>query len=139
MSVEQSTAASTGLRLDKWLWFARFYKTRSLAAKAVAAGHVRLNGARIKPSRAVVVGDTLAVHRGIDVLECAVRALPARRGSATEARRCYEETEQSRGRRELRQMERRAMAGALARPTEGRPDKRTRRMLRDRFRGSENR
>jgi len=139
MSAETAIADSAGLRIDKWLWFARFFKTRSLAAKAVTAGHVRVNGGRVKPARAVAVGDVLIVRRGTDLIECNVTGLPVRRGSAGEAREAYSETDASVARRESRQAERRAMAATLLRPTEGRPDKRTRRMLRDRFRGSADR
>jgi len=139
MSAEGATTDSSGLRIDKWLWFARFFKTRSLAAKAVTAGHVRVNGGRVKPARALAIGDLLTVRRGADVIECNVTALPTRRGSAGEARQAYSETDASVARRESRQAERRAMSATLLRPTEGRPDKRTRRMLRDRFRGSADR
>ena len=136
MSAESREADDTSLRIDKWLWFARFFKTRSLAAKAVTAGHVRVNGMRVKPSRAVALGDALNVQRGAELTECNVVALPARRGSATEARQCYLETEESIARRETRALERKSLATALGQPTKGRPDKRTRRMLRERVRGS---
>ena len=139
MSAESGTVAAAGLRIDKWLWFARFFKTRSLAAGAVVGGHIRVNGNRVKPSRTVLVGDTLNIQRGTERIECSVIALPLRRGSATEARRCYVETRESIARRELRALERRAMAGVCASPTKGRPDKRTRAMLRERFRDSRDR
>ena len=137
MSSEKSSAETPSLRIDKWLWFVRFFKTRSLAAKAVSGGHVRLNGARIKPSHVVVVGDVLKVQRGTDLIECSVVQLPQRRGAAAEASQCYMESEESVARRALRATERKAMAAVLRQPTVGRPDKRTRRMLRDRFRGSQ--
>jgi ribosome-associated heat shock protein Hsp15 len=125
---------SAELRVDKWLWCTRFFKTRSLAAKAVSGGHVRVNGARVKPSREVSVGDALAIQRGTDQIECVVRAVPQRRGPANEAQACYEETPESIARREKRADERRAFAAVYTQPTAGKPDKRTRRMLRSRFR-----
>ena len=135
MSAEVAADAAA-LRIDKWLWFSRFYKTRSLAAKAVSGGHVRINGQRIKPSREVVVGDTLAVQRGSDLLECLVQGIPQRRGPAAQTREFWEETAESAERRSVQVLQRRAMAAMNARPTQGRPDKRTRRLLRDRVRGS---
>ena len=136
MSSDRSRVDAPSLRIDKWLWFVRFFKTRSLAARAVSGGHVRLNGSRIKPSHVVVVGDVLKVQRGTDLLECRVEQLPQRRGSAAEAGLCYAESEESLARRAMRETQRKAMAAVLSQPTTGRPDKRTRRMLRERFRGS---
>lgn len=118
-----------GLRIDRWLWQARFYKSRALATEAVAGGHVRLNGVRVKPARVVQPGDRLEVSRGGRVLECVVRAIPARRGPAPEARLAYEETPESIARGERHAEAMRLGAGAAPRP-EGRPDKRERRQLR---------
>lgn len=132
-----TSRAATALRIDKWLWCVRFYKTRSLAAQAVTGGHVRLNGARIKPSRDVSVGDRLSIQRGTEQIDCAVVGMPQRRGPAREAQACYEETPESAARREKQSAERRAFAAVYAQPTPGKPDKRTRRMLRSRFRESE--
>ena len=122
------------LRIDKWLWCTRFFKTRSLAAKAVSGGHVRLNGARVKASRDVMVGDALSIQRGSERIDCTVLAVPQRRGPASEAQSCYAETAESVARREQHAAERRALAAVYSQPTPGRPDKRTRRMLRSRFR-----
>ncbi|HMB74314.1 MAG TPA: RNA-binding S4 domain-containing protein [Gammaproteobacteria bacterium] len=136
MSAEDSSGAGDSLRIDKWLWCARFYKTRSLAAQAVNGGHVRVNGARVKPARDLVVGDELAIVRGSERIECTVLALPGRRGPAGEARACYRESDESIAKRESRALEHRALSAVLRQPTAGRPDKKTRRLLRERFRGS---
>jgi ribosome-associated heat shock protein Hsp15 len=116
------------LRVDKWLWCARFFRTRSLAAVAVAGGKVHVNEERVKPSRVIRPGDRLEVTVGFDVISIAVRSIPRRRGPATEARLCYEETPASIDRRE-RIREQRRLATMAAPQTEGRPDKRTRREL----------
>jgi ribosome-associated heat shock protein Hsp15 len=116
------------MRLDKWLWAARFYKTRSLAQQAIEAGRVRLGGERVKPSRAVGPGDLLAIRVQEFDWEVAVRGLSERRGPALEARRLYEESEQSRRRRESVLAERR-LAVEPARALQGRPTKRDRRAL----------
>src|SRR6056297_2831826 len=117
------------LRIDKWLWHTRFFKTRGLAAKAVAGGHVHVNGERVKASRTVRVGDRLEITRDRLTWRLTVLTLPPRRGPAREAEACYHEEEGSRLEREalietLRQ-DRRAMPR-----TDGRPDKHTRRELR---------
>ncbi len=115
-------------RIDKWLWCARFFKTRSLAAQAVSGGKVHINGERVKPAHSVRVGDRLSiVIDGADA-EFDVIGLPERRGPASEARTHYAETPDSVTRREkLREQHRLA---ELTRPRpEGRPDKRDRRKL----------
>jgi ribosome-associated heat shock protein Hsp15 len=116
-------------RIDRWLWCARFFKSRSAAADAVRAGHVRLNGNRVKPAHDVKIGDVLAIARG-DAPERDIRvaAIPARRGPAAEAVGCYVESPESLERSRLA-AEQRALRPAFAPPTEGRPDKRTRRLL----------
>ena len=116
------------LRADKWLWCARFFKSRSLAAEAVAGGKVHVNGQRVKPSRPVRTGDLLEITVGHEVHTVEVRAIPARRGPATEARLCYEETAESQARRE-RSREQRRLAALAAPQTQERPDKHTRREL----------
>lgn len=120
--------AVEALRIDKWLWCARFFKSRSLAAEAVAGGKVHLNAQRVKPSRAVQAGDVLEITLGVDVATVKVRAIPVRRGPAAEARLCYEETPESLARRE-RYREQRRLAAMAAPQTDGRPDKHTRREL----------
>jgi ribosome-associated heat shock protein Hsp15 len=133
MTDRDATGGVAGsLRIDRWLWCARFFKTRSLAARAVEAGHVRLNGQRSKAARAVRVGDVLAIAKGAVDFEICVTGIPARRGPAKEAAQCYEESRESELKRQQREAERRALAGLLSPPTKGRPDKRTRRLLRSR-------
>ena len=118
----------TRVRIDKWLWCARFYKSRSAASEAVAGGRVHVNGERVKPSRAIGVGDHLAITQGPAKRELVVRALPERRGPAAAAQACYEETPQSIERRE-RLRESQALAAAMTPRPDSRPDKRERRLL----------
>jgi ribosome-associated heat shock protein Hsp15 len=120
-------AAPSALRIDRWLWCARFYKTRSLAAHAVRDGNVRLNGRRVKPAQNVKVGDSLAIDRSPDECAITVLALPGRRGPSAEAQSCYVETPESIERRTLEAQER--AAALTGPPTDSRPDKRTRRLL----------
>jgi ribosome-associated heat shock protein Hsp15 len=115
------------VRLDRWLWAARFFKTRSLAQQAIAGGHVHLNGQRVKAARAVRPGDRLEITRGEERFEIHVLALAARRGPATVARSLYEETDASAAARAAAQQLRRDLAGS--RPPASRPDKRDRRRL----------
>ena len=122
-----------GVRLDKWLWAARFYKTRSLATAAINAGEVRVARERVKPARDVRVGDELQVRRGDDVMDIVVRELSSVRGAAPVAQRLYDETGESRQRR-ARAAERRALAREPALDLRGRPTKRDARELR-RLRG----
>lgn len=131
MSDEPGTA-DQALRVDRWLWCVRFFKTRSLAAEAVKAGHVKINGQRTKAAHDVKVGDALQVVKGRNRFEVQVERIPPRRGPAAEAERCYTETPESIERRAQARSRRREPA--LAAPTSGRPDKRTRRLLRRRQR-----
>jgi ribosome-associated heat shock protein Hsp15 len=121
------------MRLDKWLWAARFYRTRSLAQEAIEAGRVRLGGERVKPSKEVRPGDRLAIRVQDLEWEVAVRALSERRGPAAEARLLYEEAEASRAAREALVAQRR-IAREPAFGLDGRPTKHDRRALR-RLRG----
>lgn len=116
------------VRLDKWLWAARFFKTRSLAAQAIAAGHVRLNGSRAKAAKNPAPGDTLEITKGTATWTVHVCELSARRRGAAEAQTLYQETEESQLRRERLAAELRAnpLAGLDSR---GRPSKRDRRRL----------
>jgi len=120
--------AGEALRVDRWLWCARLYKSRSLASQAVAGGRVHLNGARVKAAHAVRPGDRLSVSEGGLEREFTVRAIPARRGPAPEARACYEESAASVARAERIGEARRLAALTTPRP-EGRPDKKERRDL----------
>ncbi len=120
--------ANDRTRLDKWLWAARFYKTRSLAKAAVEGGKVHLNGARVKAAKEVVPGDTLTVTRGEVEQTVIIVAISARRGSAGIAATLYDETETSIDRRERQRAERRMLAAGLRIP-KIRPNKRQRRAL----------
>ena len=118
------------LRIDKWLWAARFYKTRSLAAQAVAGGKVQLNGARVKPARAVKPGDELEIHKSGFEYQIRVVLLSARRGPAKEARTLYEESEESQQKRDALREQHRLAAATMPHPRR-KPDKKARRQLRD--------
>ena len=129
--MEQQPPETAGLRIDKWLWCARFYKSRSQATTAVAGGLVHVNGERVKPSRAVHVDDRIEITRDELRVEVLIRGLPARRGPAPEARTHYVETDASIAARE-QQRERARLAPPAP---DGRPDKHARRLLRDLRRG----
>ncbi|MEW5942227.1 MAG: S4 domain-containing protein [Pseudomonadota bacterium] len=116
------------IRLDKWLWAARFFKTRSLAAQAVEGGKVHCNGARVKPARAVSVGDELRIRQGPFELTVTVRALSQRRGPAPEAALLYEETAESRMARETLAEQLRAQPEPNS-ARKGRPTKKARRHI----------
>lgn len=122
------------MRIDRWLWCARWFKTRSLAAGAVRGGQVRLEGQRIKAGREVRIGDELDIRRGDALIQLCVRKLPSRRGPPAEAAALYAETPGSIRRREAQAEARRAAPRPLP-ATRGRPDKRTRRLVRDQRRG----
>lgn len=128
MSDEQIEETSEPIRIDRWLWAARFFKTRSLAAEAVAGGKVEINGARAKPSRNVRPGETLNIRKGPFEWTVIVRAVAKNRGSAPQARLLFDETEES--------VRKRAVAAAqmkFERPPEfalpGRPSKKDRRAM----------
>ncbi len=118
---------SVAVRLDKWLWAARFYRTRTRAAEAIHGGHVHVNGLRVKPSRSVNPGDELRITQGAAVFDLVVRGISTKRGSATQARGLYEESEQSICLREQRAAERRLVAASSG--PKKRPDKRARRRI----------
>lgn len=115
-------------RIDKWLWAARFFKTRSLAQASVRGGHVELNGHACKPARGVSTGDRLRIVRGETVFELEVLAISERRGPASEARELYAETAESVAERARRAEQRRLEAD---RAPDGRPGKRDRRRIRE--------
>ena len=94
--------ADTRVRIDKWLWAARFYKTRGLSAEAVDGGKVQVNGERVKPAKVLKTGDALVIRNGPYVWEITVLEMSDRRGPATEAAKLYQETEESRRTREER-------------------------------------
>ena len=114
------------MRIDKWLWAARFFKTRSQASAAVDAGHIDLNGERAKPAKPVKVGDTLRIRAHQNTYVVAVLGLSERRGPASEAQALYAETDESRRERE-RLAEQRRLAPVPAYEEGGRPTKRDRR------------
>lgn len=127
--------AEAGIRLDKWLWAARFFKTRQLAVEAINGGKIELNGQRAKPGKTVRPGARLTIHKGPLEWRVEVLAVARQRGPASEAVLLYTEDEASRERRQALVRERREQ-GAVPGPT-GRPTKRDRRQL-DRFtRGAE--
>ncbi|HET9700875.1 MAG TPA: RNA-binding S4 domain-containing protein [Burkholderiales bacterium] len=118
----------TAVRIDKWLWAARFYKTRSLAQQAVEGGRVKLNGERVKPAREVKPGDLLAVSIGELEWQLTVTGLAERRGSADLARRLYRESDESCARRQA-MAEMRRFTPEPSQAIKGRPTKRERRAL----------
>jgi ribosome-associated heat shock protein Hsp15 len=120
--------SETRVRIDKWLWAARFFKTRSLATDAVQGGRVHVDGARVKPAKDVLVGDRIEVTVGEATIALVVRGLSDKRGPATAAALLYEETEDSRERRE-RERDLRRVAPPPGADLHGRPSKRDRRRL----------
>ena len=129
------TDSARSVRVDKWLWAARFYKTRGLAQDAVAGGKVKLNGERVKPAKELKRGDRVAIRIGEFEWEVAVVALSDKRGSADIARTLYAESEDSRARRTAQVADRRAHAGVWG-ERKGRPTKRERREV-ERFKRGE--
>ena len=121
------SSGPTRLRIDKWLWAARFFKTRSLAKTAIEGGKVQLDGQRVKVSKEIATGDRLIIRQGWDEKEVIVLALSDKRGPAPVAQQLYEETTESVARRQ-RAADARKAAGSLARPSH-RPDKHDRRRL----------
>ncbi len=116
------------VRLDKWLWAARFFKTRTLATDAIDRGQVEVNGNRAKPSRAVKLGDEITVHKGPYEFMVTVQGVSAHRGPASEAQQLYLESDESKRRRaELAEQQR--FASFTAPAPEKRPDKRDRRRI----------
>ena len=119
------------LRIDKWLWAARFYKTRTLAAEEVGKGRIEVNGLEVKPAREVKAGDSVAVRQGPVTRTVVVRGVSATRGSAPVAQKMYEETADSIQARELAAQQRRDAPEPALSITNGRPTKRGRRELDD--------
>jgi ribosome-associated heat shock protein Hsp15 len=131
MGTAQEPSTDSGLRVDKWLWFARFFKSRSQATDAVAGGLVHVNGERVKPSRELRRDDRLHITKDDIRFEVIVTAMPRRRGPANEAVLHYAETPES-----IRVREQRREQSRMAPPApDGRPDKHARRLLRDLRRG----
>tara|TARA_R110000823_G_scaffold198080_7_gene329242 strand:- start:49462 stop:49863 length:402 start_codon:yes stop_codon:yes gene_type:complete len=126
--------APARLRLDKWLWAARFFKTRSLAKAAIEGGKIQLQGQKVKVSKEIAVGDVLKVRQGWDEKIVVVKALSDQRRGAAEAQLLYEESAESIARRESQAAARKAAGGMLDRPAQ-RPSKKQRRQI-HRFRDS---
>lgn len=116
------------MRIDKWLWAARFFKTRALAQEAVTGGKVKLYGAHVKPAKEIGIGDELTIHIGEYEWVITVAGLSGRRGPAAEAARLYVEREDSRARRSAQIAERKAL-GSVWGERKGRPTKRERRQI----------
>lgn len=116
------------LRLDKWLWAARFFKTRSLAKAAIEGGKVHLGGQRVKVSREIAAGDVLQIRQGWDERVVRVLALSDQRRGAAEAQQLYAETESSIAKREAESAARKAAGGMIDRPAQ-RPTKKQRRQI----------
>ncbi len=121
---------SDTVRIDKWLWAARFFKTRSLAAQAVGGGKVQLNGARVKPARTLKPGDELEIHKSGFEYRIRVVSLAERRGPAKVAQTLYEEAEDSIRKREALREQHRLAAVSTPHP-QRKPDKKARRKLRE--------
>lgn len=124
------------VRLDKWLWAARFFKTRSLASKAAAGGKIFLNGQRCKPSKGITPGDELRIHKAQLEFTVTVEELSSRRGPATVAQGLYHETEESKQQRELKRQERSLFYAGQSMPAK-RPGKRDRRKIKEFIRKGE--
>jgi ribosome-associated heat shock protein Hsp15 len=124
-----SVAATASVRLDIWLWAARFYKTRSLAKQAIESGKVEVDGQRAKASRDVQAGDAMTIVRGEETFVIEVAALAAKRGSAAVAQALYRESDASRLARETRRADLGA-ARAGYRAPQTKPDKRARKLIR---------
>lgn len=131
--MDRSQSDDGRVRLDKWLWAARFYKTRALASEAIAGGKVQVNGERVKRGRPLQVGDDVRVRHGPYEYQVLVRELSHHRGPAPEAARLYEERPESLAAREAMALQLKSLHVAFA-PDKGRPTKRDRRDI-DRLRG----
>ncbi len=118
-----------GVRLDLWLWAARFFRTRSLAKQAIETGTVVVDGQRAKAARNVRVGDAMKVARGEETFVIEVAAISAKRGSAAIARTLYRESDESRSARETRRAELAAARAGYQAP-QTKPDKRARKLIR---------
>jgi len=125
----RETIEQQSVRLDLWLWAARFFRTRALAKQAITGGKIKLGGDPAKPAKLLHIGERLEISRGQDHYELEVLALGAQRGSATLAQQLYRETEAGRTAREAAAERRRLTAAGYAKPPT-KPDKRARRLIR---------
>jgi len=126
--MKASSADTRSMRLDKWLWAARFFKTRALATAAISGGKVHVNGDRVKPARRIAPGESLTIQKGPYRFSVSVAGLSNQRRPVEEARALYTESEDSVAARHSLRDERR-LQGHGARQVERRPDKRTRRLI----------
>lgn len=120
---------TTKVRLDKWLWAARFFKTRQLACEAINGGKVHLNGQRTKPGKEVKVGSRLRIHKGSLEWDIEITVLASQRRPAVEAKSFYEESEESFQRRQRLTEDLRAQKSLESRPLRGKINKKDRRMI----------
>ena len=123
-----STTGLTKVRIDKWLWAARFFKTRNLAKQAIDGGKVHCNGASCKSSREIEIGANLEIRQGWDEKTVIVSRLSDKRGGAPQAAQLYQETSESLGKRQLQLDQRKAMQNSNPHPS-GRPNKQDRRLI----------
>ena len=129
------TESEDRIRVDKWLWAARFYKTRALASEAIAGGKVQVNGERVKRARPLQVGDEIRIRQSPYEHQIVVRALSGRRGPAAEAAQLYEEKPESRAAREQLAVQLKTLHSMFV-PERGRPTKKDRREI-NRLKGRE--
>jgi ribosome-associated heat shock protein Hsp15 len=122
------TQTKDRIRVDKWLWAARFYKTRALAAEAIAGGKVQVNGERVKRAKALQIGDEVRIRQGPYEHSIVVRRLSDRRGPAAQAAELYEETPESRAAREQLALQLKTLHSMFV-PEKGRPTKKDRREI----------
>ncbi|MGY0399346.1 MAG: RNA-binding S4 domain-containing protein [Ostreibacterium sp.] len=118
----------SSIRLDKWLWASRFFKTRSLATEAIKGGRVRVNSNRVKPSKSVEIGQMISINKPSQSVEIAVVALSDKRGDFTTAQTLYTETKESINKRQ-KEILIRKLASQSTPTTKGRPTKRNRRQI----------
>lgn len=128
MSADQAKTPTDSMRLDKWLWCARFFKTRSMATEAIRGGKIRVDGQRPKPARTITVGNNLQIHKGAYEYRITIDALSSKRLGGTAATALYTESEDSIAERDQLSQQLKADSAALPRPKR-RPDKRERREI----------
>src|SRR5829696_1924006 len=127
--MRESAEGPDRVRIDKWLWAARFFKTRSLATEAVDGGKVQINGETAKPSKLVKVGDAIRLRQGAFEFQLVVRGIGERRGPASVAQTLYEEAAESKAARERHAEQLRMAPAAFVYEEKGRPTKKDRRQL----------
>lgn len=126
-STSDKSSSSNRLRIDKWLWAARFYKTRAVAKQAIEGGKVHCEGSRVKPSKEIETGMTIRLRQGFDDKTVIVKALSEKRQGAPQAQLLYEETGESIRQRQLMAEQRKAQPRLW--PSDGKPNKRDRRLI----------